>query len=294
MVSGLAYGLLAAVFWGMTDITAAVTTRRLGSLFTLGLVGLASLVGVWAYAVATTGPSSLLPPVAPAAALLGVLSAVGYIAFFTALRLGPIAVVSPVASTYGALSVVLAVVVLGEALTPTQALGASAATTGIVLVSVRFEGRARTARFVGPGVPFAIVACLAWGCVTIGTAVLVRQAEVAPVLVVSRSTNVLCVWLLLGLRALARRGDATEPRSTRIEPRFVAFGLLAGVLDVAGYIVYATGLQQSLAWLVGLSSSFGPAVTVLVAVAFLGDRLRRTQWLGLAILALGVVLVGLP
>jgi len=204
MVSGLAYGLFTAVMWGLTDVIAALTARRLGSLPTLSLVGLASLVGIWAFAIATLGGLSFASQVAPAAALVGVVSAAGYMAFYTALRLGPIAVVSPVASTYGALTVVLSVVLLGERLTPTQALGAAAATIGIVLVSLRFPGGPRSVRFVGPGVPFAIVACIAWGLVTIGTAMLVRQAEVAPVLLVSRSANVMCIWLVLGLRALAQ------------------------------------------------------------------------------------------
>jgi drug/metabolite transporter (DMT)-like permease len=293
MVDGLAYGLFAAVTWGLTDITAALTTRRLGSLLTLGLVGLASLAGLSAYALATTGGLPFSSPVAARAVVLGVLSAGAYMSFFTALRLGPISVVSPVGSTYGALTVVLAVVLLGERLTGTQAVGALAATSGIILVSLRFAGGPRTARFVGPGVPFAIIACVLWALVTIGTTVLVREVGVASVLLVARSTNVAVVWLVLGLRELLRRSDRVPAPTGPLVRGFVALGLLAGLLDVAGYVAYATGLQQSLAWLVGLSSSFGPAVAVLVAVAFLGDRLRWTQWFGLAVLACGVVLVGL-
>jgi drug/metabolite transporter (DMT)-like permease len=33
--------------------------------------------------------------------------------------------------------------------------------------------------------------------------------------------------------------------------------------------------------MVGLAASFGPAVTIMVAVAFLGERLRPVQWFGL-------------
>jgi drug/metabolite transporter (DMT)-like permease len=46
-------------------------------------------------------------------------------------------------------------------------------------------------------------------------------------------------------------------------------------------------------WLVGLTSSFGPVVAVLVAVAAMGERLRPIQWLGLALLASGLVAIAL-
>lgn len=46
--------------------------------------------------------------------------------------------------------------------------------------------------------------------------------------------------------------------------------------------------------MVGLASSFGPAVTILVAVAFLGERLKGIQWLGLVGVAIGMIAIGLP
>jgi drug/metabolite transporter (DMT)-like permease len=60
-----------------------------------------------------------------------------------------------------------------------------------------------------------------------------------------------------------------------------------------GLISFAIGLERSETWLVGLASSFGPAVAVIVAVAFLGERLRPTQWLGLAGIAAGLAAVAL-
>ena len=44
-------------------------------------------------------------------------------------------------------------------------------------------------------------------------------------------------------------------------------------------------------WLVGLSSSFGPAVAVLVAVLFLGERLRPIQWIGIVVLGAGMLAI---
>ena len=59
------------------------------------------------------------------AAIFGVIAAGAYLSFFTALRIGPLAVVSPVVAAYGGLTVILAVLLRGETLTLLQAIGAT-------------------------------------------------------------------------------------------------------------------------------------------------------------------------
>jgi drug/metabolite transporter (DMT)-like permease len=68
----------------------------------------------------------------------------------------------------------------------------------------------------------------------------------------------------------------------------------AGLVDIAGLVAFNIGLEISLAWLVGLASSFAPAVAVLVAVLFLGERPRPIQWFGLLGIAAGLLLVAFP
>jgi drug/metabolite transporter (DMT)-like permease len=291
MADGLVYGLAAAVLWGLTDICAALASRRVGGLATAALAQLTSLAGLYAYALVADGRLDFASPVAPGAIAVGLVAALSYLTFYVALRLGPMAVVSPVGSAYGAVAVVLAVLVLGESLTGAQALGTCLATLGVLMVSVVVDGR-RSTRFVGPGIPFVVVALLAWGAMTVGVAALVRGVPLLPVLLILRTTSMAAIWSVVIVRALVV--DRRLPRP-RLPPRVaLGFALLAGCLDISGYVAYATGLKVSLAWLVGLSSSFGPAVAFLFAVAFLGDRLRPVQWLGLGALGLGVVLVGLP
>ena len=70
--------------------------------------------------------------------------------------------------------------------------------------------------------------------------------------------------------------------------------MLAGCLDVIGLIAFATGLESAPTWMVGLAASLGPAVTIMVAVAFLGERLRPIQWIGLAGILTGMVCIALP
>ena len=70
--------------------------------------------------------------------------------------------------------------------------------------------------------------------------------------------------------------------------------MLVGVLDVLGLIAFAIGLETAPTWMVGLAASFGPAVTIIVAVAFLGERLRPVQWFGLLGILAGMICIAIP
>ena len=70
--------------------------------------------------------------------------------------------------------------------------------------------------------------------------------------------------------------------------------VLAGSFDVIGLVAFATGLESAPTWMVGLAASLGPAVTIIIAVAFLGERLRPVQWFGLAGILTGMVCIAIP
>ena len=70
--------------------------------------------------------------------------------------------------------------------------------------------------------------------------------------------------------------------------------IVGGVLDIAGFVAFAVGLEQAPAWIVGLASSFGPVVSVVVAIVLWGERLQPSQWLGLVGIGLGLAAVALP
>jgi drug/metabolite transporter (DMT)-like permease len=106
---------------------------------------------------------------------LGLLAAVAYLAYFTALRIGPLSIVSPVIVAYGGATVVLAVAFGGETLTGQQAAGAVLATAGVVLAGVTFEARSlRGVRIVGPGVVAAVVTLIGFAVLTLLLSVPIR------------------------------------------------------------------------------------------------------------------------
>jgi drug/metabolite transporter (DMT)-like permease len=296
MPFGLLTGLGAALSWGTMDIASALASRRIGSLRVTAGVQLVSSVLLVVAAIVSRIAIPSEPGVLGICGLLGLIGAGAYFAYFTGLRIGPISVVSGMVAAYGGLTVVLAVVVRGESLTLTQALGAAIATIGVILTGVAFDGGLRATRFAGPGVIFAVVALVLFALMAITMDIALESADWLQVLLLSRLvTSAVSIAGVVGVAIASRRVTGSARALAPVPKRRVgAMLVVAGSLDVTGLVAFAVGLSSAPTWMVGLASSFGPAVTILVAVALLGERLRPIQWLGLAGVAIGMVAIGLP
>ena len=312
MLTGILYGLGAATGFGLSDVMTAIGSRRLGSLLFVALSQTTSLGLLVVGGLLFVGNLPLDSPGLPTAMGLGVISGLSYLAFATALRLGPISVVSPVVSAYGGFTVVASVILLGEVLTSLQALGAAVATVGILMVGVKFTSDLRSTRVVGAGVPFAFAALIGFGLLTVGLADPIASHGVYPILLGLRAANTATAWVGVAVGAIWARRTAETDRESRVtlrtEPRgqgrqeengssrasmtpVIALVIATAVCDLLGFISYTTGLRVAETWLVGLVSSFGPGIAVLVAVRFLDERLGAFQWGGLATLLAGLALV---
>lgn len=300
MSLGLLTGLGAAVCWGTLDIISALTSRRIGSLLATTGMQVAGAVVVWVVALATRTVIPSDPFVLIGSALVGLTGAAAYLAYFTGLRIGPISVVSGMVAAYGGLTVVLAVLIRGESLTLLQAAGAAMATIGVLLTGVAFDQRLRSTRFASPGVAFAVVALVLFATMGIGTDIVIDRAPWFQVLLVSRSSIALVSVVVLIVASTMFRELAApmiepgEGGDGRVDRRIFAAIVVTGVLDILGLMSFSYGLEVAETWLVGLASSFGPAVTIVVAVAMLGERLRPIQWVGLTGILAGMIAIGLP
>jgi len=306
MPFGLLTGLGAALSWGTMDIASALASRRIGSLLVTAAVIFVSAAWLVGLTIAS-GPAPTGYGSVGVSALLGLIGAGAYFSYFTGLRMGPIAVVSGMVAAYGGLTVVLSVVFRGETLTLTQAFGAAVATAGVILTGVAFEGGWRATHFASPGVIFAVIALVLFAMMAITTDIALESARWLQVLVVSRLVTAAVAVAVVVILALRRSAAGAEPpvesdagpqvlgSAVVSNPRRLAATILvAGTLDVTGLISFSIGLESAPTWLVGLASSFGPAVTILVAVALLGERLKPVQWFGLAGVAVGMIAIALP
>lgn len=294
--AGLLFGLAAAAGWGLTDVTAAVAGRRVPPLV---LAVTAQSIGLALFVIAlVVSGRSLTATAAADAALFGMIASLGYVASFAALRIGPLAVVSPVIAAWGGLTVVLSVAFRGETLSIGDWTGVLLATVGVGLIGLVLDGVSRP-RLVSRGVGFALLANLGFAIPTVGLAAPIQEVGWLPVTVISRIANLSTVVVLIVIAlAISRsrggsRGRLGEWRGRPRGPLLAGIAAV-GVFDAVATIGFSVGLEVAETWLVGLASSFGPALAVVFAVGVLGERLRPVQWLGLAALVAAVVVLALP
>lgn len=275
MLSAL-LALSASLSWGVGDFLGGVKARVLPALTVLATsqpFGLAAL-GI---AVALRGTG--IPGAEVAwSALAAVFGTVGLLAFYRGMAAGAISVVAPIAAIAAGIPVVWGVAVSGDHITGLQGLGFAAALGGSVAASI--ELRPERAQ-IAAGVGWAAIAMLCFGGYYIPMHAASTQDWLWPAFLF-RCTSVTLVWTVV----LARR-----VRPTGFRAHWAAL-VAIGILDTAGNALYAgASSTHGLISVVSVLASLYPVVTVLLARIVLGERVQRTQDIGVVVALAGVVLI---
>ncbi|MEX0168755.1 EamA family transporter [Streptomyces sp. LMG1-1-1.1] len=275
------FALATSLLWGLADFGGGLLTRRIPAL-TVVVVSQVLAVLVLGAIVLSTGAWSEAGPQLWYAVGAGVVGPAAMLAFYKALALGPMGVVSPL----GSLGVVVPVSVgllLGDRPGLLQFAGIGVAVFGVILAG---GPELRGAPVQRQAVLLTLVAAFGFGSVM----ALIAEASTTLTglflaLFVQRVTNV-----LVGggaLYASVKRGGRALPEGG---PGIIRAALPAlafvGLADVAANGTYALAAQQGPVALAAVLASLYPVVTAFAAFAFLKERLRSIQAVG-ALLALG-------
>jgi len=279
----MAYGLLAALSWGVAALVAAVAARRIGAFRTVLIGEVAALTGFGLLFL--LGRLSLrgVGSVAWLLLLAGMIGVVAYLACYRGLESGHVGLVSAISASYGGVIVILSVLLLGERLTPAAGGGVVLTVTGVVLVSGRaVPGDSETAR--ATGVAFGLAAALFYG---IGGFLVGRYARDFGWLVPALMARAGAMVLLLGLAATpVRRVLGSRPGPG------VAWAVGAGLADAAGVAFFARGGQAGLVAITAAASSAYPVIPLIGGVVLLHERMARWQAVGAVLILAGLILLG--
>jgi drug/metabolite transporter (DMT)-like permease len=135
------YGLIAAAGWGVSSVAAAQAARRMGTLAALLISQATGTVALLAV-LAVMRPHLLSLPSATMWGLAGAgfFSLVGWLTYYRALEHGPVGIVSGAAATYGGVTALLALLVLGEPLGRYVGLGDALAVAGVAAAAMQAPG----------------------------------------------------------------------------------------------------------------------------------------------------------
>jgi drug/metabolite transporter (DMT)-like permease len=211
-------------------------------------------------------------------ALAGLGGGAGLAAFYRALSIGTMSVVSPLAAC-GAIVPFAIALVAGDRPSALALAGAVAALAGAVLASVeerRAESPERSRAIV-----LAIFAAVALGVFVYFLGLGSREGDVLSTLVGARVGSLAVLLVLTG----ANRAPL------RLAPGAVPAVAAVGLADLSANALFALASSRGLLSLVAVLGSLYPVVTVLLAHVLLGERLTRAQQAGVAVALAGVAAI---
>ncbi|MEU6166678.1 DMT family transporter [Streptomyces tanashiensis] len=280
------FALATSLLWGLADFGGGLLTRRIPAL-TVVVVSQVLAVLVLGTIVLATGAWTEAGPQLWYAVGAGVVGPAAMLAFYKALALGPMGVVSPL----GSLGVVVPVSVgllVGDRPGLLQFAGIAVAILGVVLAG---GPELRGAPVQRQAVLLTLVAAFGFGSVM----ALIAEASTTVTglflaLFVQRVTNV-----VVGggaLYASVRRGGRALPEGGRGVVRAALPALaFVGLADVAANGTYAIAAQQGPVTVAAVLASLYPVVTALAARGVLKERLRGVQAAGAGLALVGTVLL---
>jgi len=276
-MSALTLGLIAALCWGFHDIcvrylsqktaisACIVTVLGVGLVFHLGLMG---ATGTFATISATAVWLSV------AAGLFFVLAT---FALYGAFQRGPVRLVAPLIASFPILSVGLAAL-RGTAVTPAQWAAVLTIVIGVSIVAALSD----TDEDHAPSKPLTILFSLAAAVGFAGTFALGQEAaaisHLEPSTLVTRITAITLAALIV---AIARQPFWPGRRALLV---LIAMGCADGV---ALYAVLSAGGLPNAEYAAVASSIFG-LLTILMAWAFLREKMTPPQWMGCALAFVGI------
>ncbi len=282
-MSAVLLGTVAALVWGLHDFLARFVSRSLGSLQAVLIVLAVGAAFVFATMQAAGEPVHIAPGRAWLILLAGVAYALALKLLYDAFAIGPVSLVAPIIGAYPVFAMIWAVV-NGAQPTVTDWLAVAAIMAGVALVA-RFAEEAPADPTEAPiGSRAKAILCAGLSCAGFAISIIAGQSAAS-------NSSELSVTLFARLAAigiiapicLQQRVSFSGARS------WLPVLVLMGALDAGGLAaVVAAGKMDAAELATVVGSCFG-AVTVVLAVVFLKERLSLPQLLGMVMILGGVL-----
>ena len=286
MLIGVFFGLAAAITFGLLDTLISYVSRVIGIWYVLVLAQIVSAILLFMF----LEYSNRIQMASPLILLLigvsiGGANTLANLSLYNGLAIGPVALVSPIAASYGLVTALFAVILKHEHLYFFQTVGIIIIFTGIILtveykqLSIAKMMQKHLGLFyglgamLGFGVEFFLLSIVSFQFGAIQPLLLSRTLSSIMLLVVSKSAGVKG-WGKITLKTLS-----------------VIF--LVGLLDTIGMIFYDSGTLQAPASVIAPISSIYTLIPLFFGVLFYREKLTLLQWFGLLTIISGVLLLAL-
>jgi drug/metabolite transporter (DMT)-like permease len=282
---GIIFGLLVMVSWGVSDFMQALSAKKIGTMKALFLVNAAELLLTLPFFVYYFQAGTLVFK-------LDHLIYYGLFAFFElfafynlmkALEIGEVSIASPISATYPLVTVILSVIILHEELAILKAAAIIIILCGIFLISGDIKEIKKFHKV--NGVKEAIISMLCFGINFFIAGVMVKTIDPISVFIFSIlvSQPVIIVYSLMN-KGMIRKDDA-------VNMKYILFGVIGGFIYTVAWLMFNLGMSTELISIVSTISALFPAITVMLALFFLKEKLVMSQKVGIVTILVGIVMI---
>ncbi len=280
----IVFALIAFFAWGVTDVYAAISARKIGNLHTyiiLQLVGILFSIILFPFFGKSFEPYYFL-----IAFILAIIDNLGFLFFYKAFQTGNVSLNGTIAVSYGLVIAAIGFIFFGEAVKTLSLLGIIFISIGIILSLIKLDElikRNLRGVFTDRGILFAILCMICWGIYLAFLKIPVEKIgwywSMVPVSII---LPVLLVFgkIRTGLLNVLQNKVSIKP------------GILHAVLVFGGYIAYNLGIGRGNLSVIGPIAGASPVLFVVLSRFVFKDRLSKQQWVGIVATLVGIVVLG--
>ena len=280
----LAAAFGSALFAGITSVLAKCGIKKADPDAVTALRTAAVLVFAWLMVFITgawQGIENVSPKTWVFLVLSGLATGASWICYFRALRLGDVNKVVSVDKSSTVLTIILAVIFLGESLTPLKAVGAAAAAAGTYVMTGKKEN-SETGKGSRMWLVYAILSAVFASLTSILGKVGIEGVDSNLGTAVRTTVVLAAAWGIV-----FARGKAAEVK--KIGGRELLFVLLSGAATGASWLCYYSALKNGPASIVVSVDKLSVLFTALFSRVILGERLNKRSGAGLALITAGTL-----
>lgn len=276
-MGALTLGLIAAVCWGVHDICVRRVSQDTPLMASLMMVLVAGSLFQIVIMAGSGGFSSVPQAAAGYAALSGAFFLIASLGLYAAFKRGPVRLVAPVIASYPILSVAWAVV-SGTPVSAFEWFAVLCIAAGVSIVAGLSDDSAEDIPAKGLTIFYAAISAVGFaGTFAIGQ-MATGMADHLPIVLITRV-------VAIGLLAVILYANALPVWPGR---RAVGLLVMMGTLDgIALICVLSAGGLPDAQFAAVASSVFG-LLTIVMAWAFLKERMTPVQWGGVALSFAGI------
>ena len=281
----IVYAAASAVFAGLTAVLAKIGVKEMDSTIATAVRTVVVAVFAWLMAWITGAAQGLAGVSARTLVFLvlsGLATGASWLCFYRALQLGDMNRVVPIDKSSTVMTMLLALIFLGEGLTFGKAVCMAAIAAGTLLMIRRAPAAAGEPPKRAAGTVYALLSAVFASLTSLLAKVGIAEIDSNLGTAVRTTVVLITAWAIVFARKKQRELRACDART-------LAFLALSGFATGASWLCFYRALQLGPASVVVPIDKLSLLVTVACGCLLFRERLEKRAWLGLGLITAGTV-----